>query len=426
MKESSKCKIYELNDFVEYKNNKPIVKKTIEVGETFKGGVLYKDGKSYYKLTRKGYKFDEIVSLLQKAIRRGLLVPALFCANELIDMGLVYYHHLLNRLKVIVSEDIGIANQNIVIKFVRNMKKIEKNEDFVKNSKEIKRLVFGIVTALTKSKKNRLVDCIIHYVMEPKVKYLPIGVNEIVDDNIDNLSFNEIFEKFKSAIDRKSELFACYYAQAIYDLEQKLYGKDRLKNSRDSFSNDAIYSIWDYLEKKALNTKDKVDWDIHKSLFWLFDNLKNKRRPERLFFTNSILYECRRNAAKKVFLSEEDLKDYFLISDERLNEIILFENIEMPGYAVDKHTIAGKNSNVSTNDFWNDGSKLNNTVAKFENDNYRVCARRMDKERESEGIVPRKRGYNWVNKKKKSGVKRKRNEKKEKKAKKKVKLLNVK
>ena len=57
--------------------------------------------------TRNGYEFFEVSSAIQKAIRRGDEDVALYFAAELYNSG--YAEYLWKRLKIIASEDIGLA-----------------------------------------------------------------------------------------------------------------------------------------------------------------------------------------------------------------------------------------------------------------------------------------------------------------------------
>lgn len=60
-----------------------------------------------------GYKFDEVASALQKCIRRGLEREASFWAMILYKSGFSGY--LKRRLRVIIHEDVGIANPTAMI-----------------------------------------------------------------------------------------------------------------------------------------------------------------------------------------------------------------------------------------------------------------------------------------------------------------------
>jgi replication-associated recombination protein RarA len=65
--------------------------------------------RSEYKvMTKNGYPLDEVVSALQKCVRRGKEELAFFFAIEMIEGG--YFDYCWRRLIIIASEDIGIAD----------------------------------------------------------------------------------------------------------------------------------------------------------------------------------------------------------------------------------------------------------------------------------------------------------------------------
>ena len=53
--------------------------------------------------------YDIMISWIQKSIRRGNLKEALYCAYHIYNSGGVHISHMINRLILIASEDIGIA-----------------------------------------------------------------------------------------------------------------------------------------------------------------------------------------------------------------------------------------------------------------------------------------------------------------------------
>jgi hypothetical protein len=64
-------------------------------------------------LTKMGCRRDEVVSLLQKAIRRGMEAEAMWAAMEMVDSGM--WRYLLYRLSVIACEDVGLAEPNAIL-----------------------------------------------------------------------------------------------------------------------------------------------------------------------------------------------------------------------------------------------------------------------------------------------------------------------
>ena len=67
---------------------------------------------AYQAFTQNGYPLDEIISALQKDIRRGDEEQALYWALELLPR---YELYLWRRLLVICNEDVGIANPEILV-----------------------------------------------------------------------------------------------------------------------------------------------------------------------------------------------------------------------------------------------------------------------------------------------------------------------
>ena len=117
-------------------------------------------GKPFWMITKKGYFLDEVVSSLQKSIRRGMEEEALFWALELADSG--YGQYLWRRLGVIVSEDIGLAeplSPVIINSLAENCKRC------TKSWKEPEMLPMArAVLYMCRCYKNREVDDYLEYV----------------------------------------------------------------------------------------------------------------------------------------------------------------------------------------------------------------------------------------------------------------------
>lgn len=67
--------------------------------------------RNYERLTAGGYRLDEVASALQKCIRRGLEREAIYWALEMYSR---YPKYVWRRLAVIVVEDIGGANPDLI------------------------------------------------------------------------------------------------------------------------------------------------------------------------------------------------------------------------------------------------------------------------------------------------------------------------
>lgn len=106
--------------------------------------------------TKKGYDFFEVVSALQKAIRRSLEGDALFFAVELFNSG--YDGFLWRRLCIIASEDIGLAEPLLpaTLHALRQSYDVQKKEK--KENKPERMFLIHAVLILVRAKKSRLVD----------------------------------------------------------------------------------------------------------------------------------------------------------------------------------------------------------------------------------------------------------------------------
>jgi hypothetical protein len=109
--------------------------------------------------TRSGYKFGEVLSALQKEIRRGDEEAAMYWAIELEDR---WHSHLWSRLMVIVHEEIGLASMETVM-FVQACKEEYKRLRGIKNW-SCTMVLTNVITAMCRSPKSRLSDDLKHIV----------------------------------------------------------------------------------------------------------------------------------------------------------------------------------------------------------------------------------------------------------------------
>ncbi len=106
--------------------------------------------------TKNGYNYLEVVSTIQKAIRRGEEKTALFFCVEVVESG--KDEALWRRLKVITSEDVGLASLSapVVIESLHNAYKEAKKQK--KPSHPERLMITHAVLFLCRCKKSRLVD----------------------------------------------------------------------------------------------------------------------------------------------------------------------------------------------------------------------------------------------------------------------------
>ena len=163
------------------------------------------------------------ISNLQKMIRRGKLNEAITSMIECVECGNVFKSNVVNRLaKVIVSEDIGLANPLLPLYCSKVVKKYDKGE--LTNDDLLK-----LVETLVKSKKSRLIDDIYHEC-----------------DKSENFTFDEAFSLLKESIKQgelsKSVSYLNYCIETSESTKSVIVIKDIKKRQR-------IYEVWAYLLK---------------------------------------------------------------------------------------------------------------------------------------------------------------------------------
>lgn len=106
--------------------------------------------------TRHAYYIEEVVSALQKAIRRGLEEEALFWAQELDVSG--YGRYAFKRLNVIACEDVGLINPLCAVIIGQLWLTYEQMRKAGKDAHIDGDLLTMAVLYLARSQKNREVD----------------------------------------------------------------------------------------------------------------------------------------------------------------------------------------------------------------------------------------------------------------------------
>ncbi len=120
---------------------------------------------SFTPETKKGYNLMEASSAFQKAVRRGLEDVALYFAVEMFNSN--YGEYVWKRIKIISSEDIGLAEPNcpaiiqgLYQSYVEQVKK--------KDTKHFPERLFLVhaILYLCRAKKSRLIDWTLLYYWE--------------------------------------------------------------------------------------------------------------------------------------------------------------------------------------------------------------------------------------------------------------------
>ena len=107
------------------------------------------------KKTKHGYDFYEVLSALQKEIRRGNEYEAVFWAVELESFNI---KTLWNRLRVVASEDIGLANPSAVLIVDVLKNNYFETRNLEGDSYSYRLFLVNAVLFLARSAKSRIVD----------------------------------------------------------------------------------------------------------------------------------------------------------------------------------------------------------------------------------------------------------------------------
>lgn len=112
---------------------------------------------THYQTNKHKYNDDEVISALQKDIRRGNESQSMWWALEISDNGNSKngFSRLINRLKIILYEDIGLGNPNI-IHIIRQA--IDDMVDMYENDNEWRILLSFVILLMCKSSKSRITD----------------------------------------------------------------------------------------------------------------------------------------------------------------------------------------------------------------------------------------------------------------------------
>jgi len=112
-------------------------------------------------LTYNGYDMYEVISTLQKEIRRGCEENAMYWGVELYISG--FANWAWKRLEVMAMEDVGMANPMAIVQ-VRTLHQIWREMIEKKDRKKQERLAYvQAILLLVHSKKSRCVDWALNY-----------------------------------------------------------------------------------------------------------------------------------------------------------------------------------------------------------------------------------------------------------------------
>lgn len=106
--------------------------------------------------TKNGFNDDEVISALQKEIRRGKEEDAMFWALELAETGKSSFSVLCSRLQIIIYEDIGLGEPSIILRVSRA---IDDMRSMYENNRGDYMMVLSfIILSMCRAKKSRITD----------------------------------------------------------------------------------------------------------------------------------------------------------------------------------------------------------------------------------------------------------------------------
>ncbi|HKO16714.1 MAG TPA: hypothetical protein VJU87_10765 [Gemmatimonadaceae bacterium] len=128
-------------------------------------------------VTMSGHSAYEVMSALQKAIRRGQEDLAMHWAYELVSCGRFYV--LLNRLRVIAAEDVGMGDPEAVM---YALQMIELADRWWRGKGEWMLGVANAILTLARAKKSRVAD---HFYWAVRVREMNGWNPDIPDEALD-------------------------------------------------------------------------------------------------------------------------------------------------------------------------------------------------------------------------------------------------
>lgn len=186
---------------------------------------IVKSGVIFQELCHNGLPYDIAISWLQKAIRRGYYEQAVHCAYQIHKLGKIFTSHLLNRLLIIVSEDIGPAEMDLPDRILPLYQEaMELNNDDHEDQAMIP-LILEMIYLLSESRKSRITDWLSHIAQEEKETeiYKP-------PDHCENIS-----EMIKFAVDAAANA-KHGYIQTLWDyLKTSAHGLSDIKALREMY-----------------------------------------------------------------------------------------------------------------------------------------------------------------------------------------------
>lgn len=322
-------------------------KKYVELRKSVKNRYVYEIGKTLHN-----HSFDVVKSSFQKCIRRSLTDLCMYFVLDSVlfdieDEGAdSFLTNVVNRLHIIISEDIGLANNFLHLKVASLFEKWDKN----KNKGPLKsRLTFDAITDLVnickilcESKHSRRVDEVaVLHLLSPK-EFLQTCPS--LYEGFEQTGTCP-FANFSKALDEKHP--ACM-RWLRYMIENKLSDikltgdRKSLKYTYAIFPRKNLSSellIWNDLLRRAKSKEDSKYFELVKYLMELFFSIKSG--GSLLFITHAVLCFMKQDGSEKDCENNPDLfekQDVLKILENHIKA----EISEVPDFCLDNHTSLGR------------------------------------------------------------------------------------
>jgi replication-associated recombination protein RarA len=132
---------------------------------------------AHYQTKHHGFNDDELISALQKCIRRGMEQEAMYFALELAEEGKTGFSVLLSRLRVIMYEDVGLAGPAVVLQTSKALDDMEIMHE--KKRGEWSMVLSYVILLLCRAMRSRIAD---HFLIVMKEKWKNDAVHVDIPD----------------------------------------------------------------------------------------------------------------------------------------------------------------------------------------------------------------------------------------------------
>lgn len=296
-----------------------------------------------------GIKLDILKSAIQKFLRRDECAKGLGTLKLLSNFnngskdGDKITSNVINRLVVMMSEEICINNPTLPI----NVRKLYEKFKETKNYDNI----YKIYKLLCNSKKCRLLsDIVTTFCLRP---YYIDNLDELVKKHKKLLGKDPISKMYEFKYDEEETLeFIKVGLIACNECETFMYLSHYLRNDY------SVAKLWKIIIKCA--NEDVVE--IIKSLKFFYTKMTHREKP--LYLYQSIM-----TIIHEKTLELDRIEVDVVISKEDFEEIRDIK--DFPDYVIDKHTKEGRAKGSNAYNFAIDGAFIKNECGDYKNDRYR-------------------------------------------------------